>query len=70
MSEDTSCATPDELERLQAVARRYCTCGWVSPLRVGKPECDAHALMANQAALSWLLHAYRMRARWVEAEFA
>jgi hypothetical protein len=36
---------------------------------VGKPECEAHALFGDHAALNRLLHAYRMRASLVKAEF-
>ena len=70
MNWDAGCATADERDRLQIMAKRYCTCGWVSPLRVGKPECYAHALLEDQLAVSRLLIGYRQRARLVEAEFA
>ncbi len=66
---EPSCATREELERIQVVARRYCTCGWPNPLRVGKPECDVHALFAVEATLIRLVYAYRMRARLLHAEF-
>jgi hypothetical protein len=62
------CGTREELERLDMVARRYCTCGWPSPFRVGKPECDIHALLADQRALSLLLDVYRRRASLLQAE--
>jgi len=55
---------------MQRVARRYCTCGWPNPLRVGKPECDAHSQLAVQPTLSRMIYAYRMRAKLVHSEFA
>jgi hypothetical protein len=61
--------TQAERERLGNVADRYCTCGWLSPLRAGKPECDVHALFDDQRAVSLLLHAYRLRARLLQAEW-
>jgi hypothetical protein len=63
------CGTQAEQERLDKVAERYCTCGWLSPLRAGKPECDVHALFDDQRAVALLLRAYRMRARLVDAEW-
>jgi hypothetical protein len=69
MSGEANCGTQDELERLRVVASRYCTCGWVNPLRVGKPECNAHALFTDQLALSRLVYTYRMRSRLLNAEF-
>jgi hypothetical protein len=62
-------ATQEEWERLQAMASRYCTCGWPNPLRVGKPECNAHALLADRPALTDLLSVYRRRARLLVQEF-
>jgi hypothetical protein len=70
MRADSSwCGTQAERERLGKVADRYCTCGWLSPLRAGKPECAVHALFDDQRAVSLLLHARRMRARLVHAEW-
>jgi hypothetical protein len=70
MAEQTDCATPEELERMQRVARRYCTCGWLNPLRVGKPECDAHHQLAVQPTFNRMIYAYRLRAKLVHSEFA
>jgi hypothetical protein len=69
MATESNCATPEELERIQSVARRYCTCGWPNPLRIGKPECDVHALFAVEPTRTRLVLAYRLRARLFNAEF-
>jgi hypothetical protein len=69
MASDSSSATLAEMERVQAVVERYCSCGWLSPFRVGKPDCDAHALFGKQLTLSRLINGFRMRSRLLQEEF-
>jgi hypothetical protein len=69
MATEPNSATQEELDRIQIVTSRYCTCGWPNPLRVGKPECDVHTLFAVNQMLTRLVFAYRMRARLLNAEF-